>query len=197
MREAGRLVVAAAFVVIFAMPLMAQVGAPGTPPGVAQPAPPPATKLEGFEPAAGSVVTLGYDEIGSLGYGLVSVSVREIRDAKGGSARGLLVEVTESQYRKERSFVDADEIPELLKGLDALLEVKANPTQFKMFEVRYTTRGELQLTVFNNPRGEVSYAVGAGRMLKAQKFLVEGDMLKLRGLFDAASQKLNATGSGK
>ena len=30
-----------------------------------------------------------------------------------------------SQYRKERSFVDADKIPELLKGFDALLEVSA------------------------------------------------------------------------
>jgi len=46
--------------------------------------------------------------------------------------------------------VDADEVGELLKGFDALLEVKANPTQFKNFEVRYTTRGELQLTAFSS-----------------------------------------------
>ena len=59
----------------------------------------------------------------------VSVDVREARDGKGSAVRGLLVEVTESQYRKERSFIDSDEISELLKGFDALLEVKANPTQ--------------------------------------------------------------------
>src|SRR5262245_65443573 len=84
----------------------------------AEATPPPATKLEGFKPSAGSLVTFGYDE---LGQGLVSVDVRELRDSKGLIVRGLVVEVIENQYRTERSFVDADEIPELLKGIDALL----------------------------------------------------------------------------
>ena len=103
-----------------------------------------------------------------------------MRDAKGSGVRGLLVEVTESQYRKERSFVDADEIPELLKGFDALLEVKANPTPFKSFEVRYTTRGELQLTAFSSANGSILFAVQAGRTLKAQRVgLGAADMQKL------------------
>jgi hypothetical protein len=158
--------------------------------------PPPATKLEGFKPAAGSVVTVGYDELGKVGG--ISVDVREMRDSKGATVRGLLVDVTESEYRQERSFVDADEITELLKGFDALLEVKTNPTQFKNFEVRYTTRGELQLTAFNTDRGGVLYAVKAGRTLGAQRVgLSASDMQKLRSLFDAASQKLAALGSAK
>jgi hypothetical protein len=120
-----------------------------------------------------------------------------MHDAKGTDARGLLVQVTESQYRTERSFVDADEIPELLKGIDAIIEVKANPTQFKSFEVRYTTRGSLQLTAFNMTSGKIQYAVQTGRTLKAQIVgLDEGGIVKLCGLFEAASQKLNAT-SGK
>lgn len=68
-----------------------------------QPPPPPATKLEGFKPAAGSVVTLGYDELGNVAG--VSVDVREVRDLKSPGARGLLVDITESQYRRERAFV--------------------------------------------------------------------------------------------
>lgn len=43
--------------------------------------PPPATKIGGFKPAAGSLVTLGYDDLGSVGG--VSVSVREMRDSRG------------------------------------------------------------------------------------------------------------------
>jgi hypothetical protein len=157
-------------------------------------APPPATKIEGFRPAAGSVVTFGYDELGSVTG--VSVDVRELRDAKGGGVRGLLVEVTESEYRKERSFVDADEIPELLKGFDALLEVKENPTTFKNFEVRYTTKGDLQLTAFNSSRGTIMFAVQAGRTLKAQRVgLGVPEMQKLRGMFEAAQQKLGALGA--
>jgi hypothetical protein len=114
-----------------------------------------------------------------------------MRDAKGSGVRGLLVEVTESQYREERSFVDADEIPELLKGFDALLEVKTNPTAFKNFEVRYTTKGDLQLTAFNSSDGSVMYAVQTGKITKAQRVgLGAPDMQKLRALFDAAGQKL-------
>jgi hypothetical protein len=124
--------------------------------------------------------------------------VREMRDSKGAAVRGLLVDVTESEYRHERSFVDADEITELLKGFDALLEVKANPTQFNNFEIRYTTRGELQLTAFNTDRGGLLYAVKAGRTLGAQRIgLSAADMQKIRGLFDAASQKLAALGPAR
>jgi hypothetical protein len=173
-----------------ALALWAQGGAAVRQANDAPPTPPPATKMEAFKPTAGSVLTFGYDELG--GAGGVTVDVREMRDTKGGSVRGLVVEVFESQYRKERSFVDADEIPELLKGFDALLEVKSNPTQFKSFEVRYTTRGELQLTAFNNARGNIQYAVQAGRTLRAQSLgLNVESMQKLRTLFEAALQKLS------
>jgi hypothetical protein len=181
------------FVVITAS-LSGQAGPPAagtTPPGTSQQAPPPATKLEGFTPAGGSVVTLGYDDLGRVGG--ISVDVREMRDAKGTDARGLLVQVTESQYRSERSFVDADEIPELLKGIDALIGVKANPTSFKNFEVRYTTRGSLQLTAFNMASGKIQYAVQTGRIGKAQIVGIDdAGMVRLRGLFEAALQKLSA-----
>ncbi len=164
---------------------------PAAPAGTAQPALPPATKLEGFDPAAGTVVTVGYDDLGSVKG--VSVDVREVRESRGETVRGLVVQVSESQYRRERSLVDADEIPELLRGIDALLQVKANPTRFKNFEVRYTTRGQLRLTAFNSTidGGALRYAVEAGRSLKAQRFLGEDDMRKLRTMFERAIQKLN------
>ena len=165
-------------------------GGPAAGQSAAVPPSPPATKIEAFKPAAGSVLTLGYDELGSVGG--VSVDVREMRATKGASVRGLVVEVDENQYRKERSFVDADKIPELLKGFDTLLEVKANPTQFKSFEVRYKTLGELQLTAFNDSRGNILYAVHAGRGLTAHSFgLSAANLQKLRGLFETALQKLN------
>ena len=47
----------------------------------------PATKSESFKPAAGTMETMGYDELGyvegSFG-GMVVVDLREIRDSKGG-----------------------------------------------------------------------------------------------------------------
>jgi hypothetical protein len=183
-----------------ASPLAAQTGA-GTArqaaaAAAAEAALPPATKLEGFKPAAGSVLVVGYDELGAVQG--VSVDVREMRDAKGAGVRGLVVEVYESQYRKERSFVDADEVAELLKGFDALLDVKANPTPFKSFEVRYTTHGELQLTAFNDNKDRVLFAVQAGRGLKAQQVGISmADMQALRAKFEAALQKLNSLNGPK
>ena len=100
-----------------------------------------------------------------------------------------MVDVTESQYREERSFVDADEIPELLKGIDALLEVKTNPTTFQNFEVRYTTKGELRITAFNMGN-EIKYAVEAGRVIKANRSIDEDEMKKLRTVFAAAQTRL-------
>ena len=192
MRDLGPVVIVALLVVPATLAAQTSIPPAGqvTPIAAVQPELPPATKLEGFKPV-GAVVTLGYDDLG--GAAGVRVEVREMRDAKGG-ARGLVVQIMESQARTERSFVDADEIPELLKGLDALLEVKANPTPFKMFEVRYTTRGELRLTAFNNAKGAVQYAVQVGRAQKALRLLEASDLLRLRGLFDAALQKLSSIG---
>jgi hypothetical protein len=115
--------------------------------------PPPATKMEAFRPAAGAVETIGFNKIGTISG--ISVDARELRDGHSHVVRGLVVTVRENQYREERSFVDADEIPELLKGVDALLAMTTNPTQFKDFEVRYTTKGEVELTAFSNSKDEI------------------------------------------
>jgi hypothetical protein len=157
---------------------------------------PPATKLEGFTPAPGSIVTIGFDPLRGLQIVTgVNVEVREVHDDRGDGARGLVVRVVEGDARRDFSYVDADEVPSLLAGIDALLQVTTNPTAFAMFEVRYATRGELEFTVFNNPRGEIVYAIQAGRAVRAQRVLSTSDMSRLRGLLDAAQARLTATRS--
>ena len=155
-------------------------------------APPPATKLEGFKPAAGSVVTVGITNLGRVSG--VSVEVRELRDGSRAPVRGLVVQVTENQNR-QRSFVDSDEIPQLLRGIDALLDVRTNPTSFTSFEVRYATRGELSVTAFNSSDGKIDYAIDAGRVLKARRVIDELQLRSLRKLFQTAHEMLRATGA--
>lgn len=150
--------------------------------------PPPATKLEAFKPAAGTLVTVGYDELGQVSG--ISVDVRELRAERAGAVRGVVVQVRESQYREERSFVDADEVPELLRGIDALLDIRSNPTNFQNFEIRYTTKGELQITAFNDTRGGIRFAVRAGRAVSARTFLDEAALRRLRSMIEAAAQRL-------
>jgi hypothetical protein len=161
----------------------------------AQAAPlPPATKLEAFTPAAGSVTTLGFDEIGRLGSGFgmpagVEVDARELRSGDQ-FVRGMIVRVQAGQQRIERAFVDVDELPDLIRGIEALIELKANPTGFKNFEVRYQTKGDLVLVAFNNARGEIQYAIEAGRVLKANRYLNANEMQKIRDMFNLAAQRL-------
>lgn len=184
---------ARAILLFLAMPASAgwPLGLHAQVPVAAPAALPPATKLEGFKPAAGSVVTVGITNLGRVSG--VSVEVRELRDGSRAPVGGLVVQVTENQYRQERSFVDSEEIPELLRGIDALLEVRTNPTSFARFQVRYVTRGELTVTAFNSSDGTIDYAVDAGRVLKARRLIDELRLRSLRKLFQTAHEMLGAT----
>ena len=164
------------------------------------PPPPPATKLEAFTPKAGSLVTLGYDELGAIAKfaasGSVSVDVRELSADVGDAVRGLVVTVRESQYRNENAFVDAEEIDELLAAIDALMAIKTNPTTFVHFERSYSTKGELRLTAYNVTEG-IRYSVRTGRVLRASvSTLTTGDLLKLRTMIAAGQAKLRALNAG-
>jgi hypothetical protein len=149
---------------------------------------PPATALEAFRQPIGSMLTLGFDDLGEVDG--VAVDVREVRDSRGGRARGLVVEIAGAQGVREQSFVDADEIPGLLKAVDDLVAVTANPTQFRSFEIRYMTRGELGLTASSTRSRGIFYGVEVGRLTRARKGITAGEMHQLRTLFEAASQKL-------
>jgi hypothetical protein len=149
---------------------------------------PPATMLEGFPQPIGSMLTLGYDELGDVGG--VSVDVREIRDTRGGRVRGLVVEIVVPPSGAEQSLVDADEIPGLLKAVDDLVAITANPTQFRSFEIRYMTRGELALTASSSRNRGIVFGVEVGRLAKVRRALTAGEMHQLRTLFEVASQKL-------
>jgi hypothetical protein len=63
------------------------------------PAPAPTTRLESFVPEAGSVLTMGSEELGTIGRSRIFVEVRQVRDSKGNSASGVAVLVNESPTR--------------------------------------------------------------------------------------------------
>ncbi|MEO6235944.1 MAG: hypothetical protein ABIQ52_03035 [Vicinamibacterales bacterium] len=164
--------------------------APAAPsPMLMAPALPPATMMEAFQYPVGTLFTVGYDDLGEVAG--ISVEVREMRDARGRRVRGVVVEVTSGQTGREQALIDAEEIPDLLKGFDAMLEIRANPTQFRNFETRYATKGELILSANSSRNRGVLYAVEAGRLGKARRGgLTGGEMHQLRVLLEAASQKL-------
>jgi hypothetical protein len=157
----------------------------------------PATKLEAFQPVAGQVTTLGYDPLGTISPGVtvpstLSVDVRQIQGVSGGSVRGVVVEISTS-LRTARSFVDEDELPELMKGIDALLTVKSNPTSFASFEIRYRTKGDLVLTVFNTGGNRIRFAITAGRVLSENRTVDESEFRRFRDWIEKAQTKLAST----
>lgn len=179
----------------------AQVGVPlSSPlPTVVQQAPIPATRLESFVPEGGSVVTLGHEDLGTVARNRVSVDVRDLRDSRGTTAGGLTVFLLDNQNqtagRNERAFIDVDELAGVLRSIDTLLKYMANPTTFKRFEARFSTRGHLTFIAYTNSTGAIEYAIQAGRPLLATVTNIDAvEMLKLRGLLELGLQKLNAAG---
>jgi hypothetical protein len=158
-------------------------------PMVIGPPPPPATEIEGFRAPIGSVVTIGYEVLGEIAG--ISVDARELRASSGQRVRGVVIELAEEKTAPEQSYIDVDELPDLLKAMDRLLAVTQNPTQFRNFEMHYATKGELELTASSSRNRGVVFTVEVGRMVKARRErLTGGELQQLRTLIEAASQKL-------
>jgi len=190
-----------ALVMVVFLPVLAAIAAPAAAqpdarsfldaqgPMLLGPPLPPATVLEGFRAPLGAVVTIGHETLGEVKG--ISVQIRELRDSTGGRVRGAVVEVNPDKASPQVSYIDIDELPPLIHGLDQLLAVTTNPTQFRNFEVHYATKGELEIAGSSSRSRGIVFSVEAGRPLKARREdLTAGELQQLRILLEAASQKL-------
>ena len=188
MRVTGVVVVSA---VLLAAPAAAQAPAQPPPPEpiVIGPPPPPATALEAFGVPPGSVLMTAYEDVGDVDG--VFVEAREMRDGRTRRVRGIVVTIAGRQADPELAFVDPDEFVDLLKGFDTLLAITTSPSgQFRNFDMRYSTRGELVLTASSTRNRGVVYGVEVGRVQHARRSLNGGEFHQLRTLVEAAQQKL-------
>jgi hypothetical protein len=162
--------------------------------------------MEGFRAPVGALVTVGHEVLGEVAE--ISVDARELHDSTGGRVRGVVVEVTAEekaprqsasrQPTSQESYVDVDELPALLQGIDQLLTVTGNPTQFRNFEMYYATKGDLELTASSSRNRGVVYSVQVGRLAKARRDgLTGGELKQFRTLIEAASQRLATLGSDR
>ena len=168
---------------------------PSTPlPLVVQPPLAPATFLELFQPSGDSVLTVGHEILGVIGRGRVLVEVRDMRDSTGRKAGGVMMTLTDATT-VERTFIDFDEFPVVFGKLDALLKITANPTQFKRFESRFNTRGNLSFVAYANNTGAIEYALQVNKVpLTTISTIDSADILKLQALLEQAQQKLTIAG---
>lgn len=187
-----RVLIVAVGVLSMASPLMAQVSAPVSLPApvLVHPVPSPATKLEGFRPYPGAVVTHGLEELGRISTGRVVVEMRHVMDSFGNGANGVVIHLAHGD-RKQWAFVDGDELPALLKGINAVLNVDANPTSLKHFDVRYTTRDGLSFIAYSNVTGGIEYSLQSGDPVPlAILNITAAEMVILRDWLELAMKRL-------
>jgi hypothetical protein len=123
----------------------------------------PATKLEAFQSRTGVIVIRGYSTVGTIrAMGReVSVDAREFRDGSNPNspnATGISITIKETGglERENTSYIDSDEIDSLVRGIEYISKVGKDVTKLDSFEVDYRTKGDLRITVFNNPNGEIN-----------------------------------------
>lgn len=154
------------------------------------------TKIESSSLKTGTVSIKSYLEIGEMDTRpLEKLSIYALEIFYPGTktkVQGLRIEV--NNYQKDRtdvSFIDLDEIDDLLKGIDYISEQLGKGGKFKMFEAKYITKSGFEITVFNKSKSdEIGVAIHSGIAS------IFGDdisaLQKLRSLIYTAKEALNA-----
>ncbi len=162
---------------------------------------PPRTRLEAMAVLDGVVVIRGSARIGAVRGepgSLLFVTAREFTNASTGErAHGLTVEVrVPDRPTSERiAYVDLEEIPPLLAGLEHLTTVQRSATALEELEADYRTRGGLVVTVFNTAGGpKAAVTCGPGG---PPTELELSDFLRFRQLLQSAFDRLNAVRGGE
>lgn len=151
----------------------------------------PTTKLEAFSSKVGIVVIKGFTTVGRIqGRGTLSVDAREFRDASNPKQAeyGVVIEIEEPGRleRKNRSFIDYEEIDSLIRGIDYIAKTSKVITTMADFEAEYRTKGSFAVTVFSDQSGNLSLAASTGRIGKTTAFLQTADLEKLKSLLGEA-----------
>lgn len=159
----------------------------------------PPTRLEALLARSGAVVIRGSSRVGAVRGepgSLVAVASKEFTNASSGErAYGLTVEVRRADHREpdRLSYVDLDEIPALLGGLELMSKLEKSVTTLDQFEADYRTKGGLVVTVYN-ASGGMKAAVSTGVPGPAAAELEFGEFQRFRQLLQTAYEGLRALG---
>ncbi len=160
------------------------------------------TKLEVFQQQTGSVMIKGYKNIGEEIFSIepsannLQVIAMEFKSAATQKTMsGIVIEITGISTRtfsvtgSARSFIDYDEIEDLLKGLDYISQASADITKYSNFEVKYSTRGNFSATTFNDGDGNIKAAIDVGHL---SSHLTMDKFLEFNSLIFKAKSKIDA-----
>lgn len=158
---------------------------------------PPATKLEAFSARTGVVLIKGYSSLGVLiGTGRATIDSREFRDGGNPKNREYGISITVKEggrvERESISYIDADEIDSLIRGIDYIARIDKTVTTMNEFEAQYRTKGDLSITTFSSGRGaETHVAISSGRVGRTTAFFKLSDLQGFKALIEKAKSEID------
>ena len=157
----------AGIVVVSSLLIVVLIRAAGSQPTIAERSeilPGPRTKLEATTGSSGAVLVRQYTEVGLLGHGAISVAAIMVTNVTSETeTKGLLISPSEGTGGMRNAYVDYDEIPGLLSGIDYLASVDLATLKLANFAASYQTRGNLNVTVYSDVESKKAF-ISTGRL---------------------------------
>jgi hypothetical protein len=158
----------------------------------------PKTKIEEFQAKTGIVVVKGFTEIGEVSdLGHVDVTAMEFTETSSGlKSTGIAIEVKESGTleKKERAFIDYDEIDSLISGIDYVSRANSSVTKHKLFEATYVTKGCFKVTAFNDNSNVMRAGISSGCVVDASVYMPLAKLSQVRQLIVDAKKAIDTAG---
>jgi hypothetical protein len=183
-----------------AAPIVTTVTTPAASPVVVNP-PPPKTHLQAMAEEKGTLIICGYSDVGTVQRddgSYVRITAAEFTNtATSLKAYGLLVFIHQADAgsRETRSYIDDDELDNLLSSLDSMSRLDRTTTTMNDFDAKIRTRGDLDIANINDAgsrevafhgveiistSGEELWASARfplGRLAEVQQYLTTGKQL--------------------
>jgi hypothetical protein len=162
----------------------------------------PKTQIEAFDAQAGTVMIRGFSKVGEMKGvygGILTVQSIEFTDATTGKKEyGISIDVKETDRleRTNRSFIDFDEIPSFLKGIDYISKVDSSVTKLDNFQADFRTKGDFKISTFSSAK-ETMASISSGSIGETSMFLKIGDVARFRDFIASAKNTLDSLRAGK
>ena len=152
------------------------------------------TKLEAIEDRHGIVIVKAFTRITTIEVRGVRIDAVDMREMSGAArARGIVIQLREEGGRADdnRAFVDYEEIDALLNAIDAMVRVDETMTRMPGFEARYTTLGDLEISVFRQTRSGTAVLMATGICDRATQTMTLDDLAKVKAMIQEAKTRLD------
>jgi len=153
------------------------------------------TKLEALSAQPGTVLVVGYSLLGTVyGTGQISIDVREHRDLSKPKfvQYGVSFHIKDSGGLESTSFVDEDEIDQLMSSLDYISKIDSSVTTFRYFGAQYQTKGGLSFMVITETGGKPKLSVSSEKLPRSMVLADLSDIKPILSYLTEAKKKIES-----